>query len=864
MCVYVFNRCANIKTQSIRGITKHSKYELGSEIDLEESGGSAWTAIVIDKVWYLIDAQWSSKKISGEESDQWKMIDDNGTGAKERVQVKKEILYEYDEAYFLTNPEELIYSHFPKNGEAWQLLARPVSLTEFQEMAYVKAPFFKFGLELTSHRKCVLTAVDGEINIQLGLPVDDRFKFMYRLWISTQDKDKSEKFGDTELKQFVFPENYGKMMKCRIKFPAAGKYKIELFCNDKADTESSSYNFVCAYVILAETAAKDVKPFPENKSHEWGPGYDLKQAGLTPVEHMDAIIELPNCVESEIRFHADREVEVLANLHSTTKTEEDMKNFIVSRFENNQVILNMKLPEAGDYALSLYAKDRGVDDVFSHACTYLVSAPEPPSVNPTAYPEIVNGRIGPMEELYRLKMKPVSHLSAYFDAPEGGEVDITFSTSTRCTVSANLTFKLNEDTVKRENSVFIFQYKSTVTFRVRFGERGQYVLKIFGKSAEDEDTLCPCVFTYLINVSKTSESCSQFPKSKGFNEFDLEDVGFRAKSHQKGLVETADGEAEVRLDAERDVEVLAQLSSIAMTTDKMSGFIINRVENGHVILNMKLQEAGDYVVDLFVNDRGADGSFPHVSSFLVSASQAAADPTPFPYIQNGRLGATEQLHSLGMKPVSHPSAHFNAPQSGEVDIIFSTSKPCSFITDLKLKRNNETVEQELENMVFTTQTGEAATFHTRFPEAGKYVLKIYGKLSADDEKFPCVFTYFINVTDPMRKCKQFPKSFSLRTKECELLAPMNGQLTANEIIPFVVKAAGAFDVAAITAAGDWTFLKRNDDDIWRAEVNTGDVADKLTLSAKMVESGNSYSTLAIFQVDATGTLISFQYSYFVI
>ena len=43
----------------------------------------------------------------------------------------KGLTYEFDEDYFLADPEHFIHNHRPMLDE-WQLLARPVTMKEFQ------------------------------------------------------------------------------------------------------------------------------------------------------------------------------------------------------------------------------------------------------------------------------------------------------------------------------------------------------------------------------------------------------------------------------------------------------------------------------------------------------------------------------------------------------------------------------------------------------------------------------------------------------------------------------------------------------------------------------------------------------------
>lgn len=92
--------------------------------------------------------------------------------AKERASKSDSLRYEYDDHYFLTDPKEFIFEFFPQQPD-WQLLKRPISLTEFEELPFVRSLFFRYGLyfppgqsgdgvhnshgEIISHCKAVMT-----------------------------------------------------------------------------------------------------------------------------------------------------------------------------------------------------------------------------------------------------------------------------------------------------------------------------------------------------------------------------------------------------------------------------------------------------------------------------------------------------------------------------------------------------------------------------------------------------------------------------------------------------------------------------------------------------------------------------------
>src|SRR3990172_7525534 len=68
-------------------------------------GAHAWNAVKLKGQWKLVDATWGAGFLS--EGGQF--------------------IKQFDEFYFLSSPEHLIYSHLP-NDSKWQLIKKPVSL----------------------------------------------------------------------------------------------------------------------------------------------------------------------------------------------------------------------------------------------------------------------------------------------------------------------------------------------------------------------------------------------------------------------------------------------------------------------------------------------------------------------------------------------------------------------------------------------------------------------------------------------------------------------------------------------------------------------------------------------------------------
>jgi len=98
------------------------------------------------------------------------------------------VRYELDEYYFMPDPHQLIFTHFP-DELGWQLLERAISLTDFENLVPVKSAFFKYGLQILGHREAVIRT-HQEVTIRIGCPpfkVFVSFKFT-SLYVSLEIK----------------------------------------------------------------------------------------------------------------------------------------------------------------------------------------------------------------------------------------------------------------------------------------------------------------------------------------------------------------------------------------------------------------------------------------------------------------------------------------------------------------------------------------------------------------------------------------------------------------------------------------------------------------------------------------------------
>ncbi|ELU10112.1 hypothetical protein CAPTEDRAFT_77697, partial [Capitella teleta] len=119
---------AGLSVKIIRGISKSAGYKPGMPFK-DSKFSNSWASVLIDGDWHFVDCHWGARHVNNTED----------------YSDPEKFCYSLDEFYFLTNPEDMIYMHYPDEPE-WQLLEDPLSVETFVELPVVKSHFFWYGL----------------------------------------------------------------------------------------------------------------------------------------------------------------------------------------------------------------------------------------------------------------------------------------------------------------------------------------------------------------------------------------------------------------------------------------------------------------------------------------------------------------------------------------------------------------------------------------------------------------------------------------------------------------------------------------------------------------------------------------------
>lgn len=174
---------AGLHSRIISGYAKGADYKPGMKFN-PGTNQHSWNAVYIYGTWCLVDAHWAARRIIGKPTSQ------------------EEFHYQLDEYFFLPDPHQLIYTHFP-DEQQWQLLDRPITLEEFENMPHMKPQFFKYGLEFVSHRTAVIYG-RGEMNVRLRYPAH---KLAVAFNFTVQFESGEEEYKGTKLNRYGMQES---------------------------------------------------------------------------------------------------------------------------------------------------------------------------------------------------------------------------------------------------------------------------------------------------------------------------------------------------------------------------------------------------------------------------------------------------------------------------------------------------------------------------------------------------------------------------------------------------------------------------------------------------------------------------------
>lgn len=632
-------RAAGLPCVIISGINKSSAYQIGSPI-LKHKLQAQWNAVLIDDQWRLVDAFWGSSVTEVDDSNDWALLGMNdfrpesttGFRAKsaagfvsrrasrvpeltdlphrleakgsdssmatkndetvvtESTAVQMELddddeatgtdftEYLVNEFFFLTDPNMLISTHLP-DDEKWQMLETPISLERFEKQAYLRDRFFELDATLIekSLHDCMNNSPTGEIDIIFGIPAS-MAQFLQFTFLIYQQRGSELPDPDIPLERYILYQKKTDSVQFTVQFPVSGRFKVDIF--GMHNLNHKFMELVASYLIEAK-AKKNAEPLPDMPEIGWGAGPEMEEAGLK-TEQEDAIIETHDGTV-ELRFQKSNPLSILQAMRNNNLDDWLLKKVAVLREEGDEVIVNVRLPEPGEYAFKLFADDPDHDGQLANVCNYLLKSVNP-NATPNPFPKIHNGVLGSSKESGALEVKPISHPEGIIKT-EDGKLRITFSNPP----NVELMLQLTSETVRPEvlaSCIRRIEEEGQTTFEVDIPEAGEFGINIYGQNKEGGTSVIHHAHSYLVN--STQEEKLLTPQEKESSELPLREFSTTRGSYKVSLP-SGDFENPLVANISRETAV-DPMDDSAVTMSKQAGADVFKVQ---------LPELGLYSMSVF-------------------------------------------------------------------------------------------------------------------------------------------------------------------------------------------------------------------------------------------------------------------------
>lgn len=479
---FVFNAFsyAGLHSIIISGYAKGVNYKPGMKFN-PGTNKHTWNAVLIYGTWCLVDADWAARKII---KKLWKLH------------------YQLDEYFFLPAPNHFISTHFP-DDQQWQLLNKPITLEDFENMPRMKPEFFKYGLEFSSHHLVIIYG-EGEINVRLKYPAH---KLAVAFNFDLQFESEEEEYKGTKLNRYGLQESVNGIVSFRLRLPVKRSYVLTIYAKENApEIKDDVYATVCEYKIVQEAvSATEPHPYPPCAYLNWGPGTSFYRYGLATYQKTAQILTKDG--KAELQIIINKQMQFMTKLKHNDRIDADLEGYAIHWTVENTVYFIITAPSRGEYGLEIYANDPATEgSTMYHVAQYLVDCNE--DVNNVSLPKLSACYLGAKPKFNDYELNTLSHHIPVIHL-EANTVEIKFSVTQEVRVDADLIeMELNR---KLPEFVFTQTKDSVVSFIVNCPSIGFYKLQLYAIPVNDPRQQLPGVYNYLINCQRKTENVYPFP-----------------------------------------------------------------------------------------------------------------------------------------------------------------------------------------------------------------------------------------------------------------------------------------------------------------------------------------------------------------
>ncbi|XP_055886104.1 uncharacterized protein LOC106062437 isoform X1 [Biomphalaria glabrata] len=575
----------------LSGMNKSAAYEIGKKADRNKMGAQ-WNAVYVDGNWRLIDAFWACACVVGKKSGEWTLVDADGDVQEDDEKATEGVTqHRINEFFFLTDPDHFILTHFPDDPK-WQLLEKPLTMKDFENHFYVRECFHILGLSIVKSTKknCVVETEDGEIDFCFGLPPgrSSTYRFKYMLYRSRSDP--IEQKVDLFLDRFVMFEQREDLLRFALRFPIKGSFKMDIYGLDT--TDGDVFDLCCTYIINCPHAKPNCLPLPDCPPLGWGPVAQTKEAGLTPKTHKQAEVTSKDGYV-EIRLSKDRALAFHQLLKHAAIDEATLSKYVVTQFENDEIVVYLRLPQKGEYALELFAQGLEEEGAASNALNYLINCSNT-ETGSQPFPNVTNGVLG--RNHVTCKKFGVGSVQPYQGMLESndGKLSLEFTADPDVELLGEL--HTNDGNAFHKMSSSVTNKGGKWKFDLNMPVKGEYSINVFARKKEDDGRQIYSVYSYIIKSAGTGGGAKDEPDAEGENM----DTAVPTET-----VETSDDEVMIPVPygCEKAVATVHRRNGNDPPDPKQIEFLSADDMN---LVKVQLKDYGEYMLNIYSLDENAN------------------------------------------------------------------------------------------------------------------------------------------------------------------------------------------------------------------------------------------------------------------
>ncbi|XP_045199708.2 kyphoscoliosis peptidase-like [Mercenaria mercenaria] len=337
---------ASIPVVTVSGCSKGLRHQPDKEFTVAETNHS-WNAVHINGEWRFLDCTWGSGYL-------------DHTGKFRR---------QFDEFWFLTDPEVFAYDHFPMH-QKWQLLDDPISIDEFNKKPSLTEKSKELGFQLKSHREPIVY-FENEVSISFATET-------FPLSNITADLKNED---SEEINQYRCMKRLDdKLFEIRVVPPNIGEYSLALYGKAK-DYRHAKFRKLMEYTLRCEKAYDNEVVFPDHRK-AWGPEPNYNELGFADsIQNMSVFKSDEK--EMTIQLDQKKKVPIIAELKASSDIKTELKGYTMITARDDAKIVHIRFPSAGYYRLDVYAE--GKLEKYEYAALFLLECTE--SNSPKKFPK---------------------------------------------------------------------------------------------------------------------------------------------------------------------------------------------------------------------------------------------------------------------------------------------------------------------------------------------------------------------------------------------------------------------------------------------------------------------------------------------